>query len=111
MAALTEKDLEQKRAKNERLRKQIADAEAKAAAAAQEQNLAIEAAALDAETARLEAQLAAAREAAKVSNIRSGATGPLAAVEEQLKAAQAGVTPPGVVVDTSADSNDKQKED
>lgn len=108
MAALTEKDLEQKRAKNERLREQIADAEAKAAAATQEQNLAIEAASLDAETARLEAQLAAAKEAAKVSNIRSGAAGPLAAAEEQLQAAQANVTPPGVTVDTNADNPETQ---
>lgn len=104
MAALTEKDLEQKRAKNERLREQIADAEAKAAAVSQEQNYTIEGATLDAETARLEARLAAAKEAAKVSNIKGGAAGPLAAVEEQLRAAQSDTTPPGVTVDTNAES-------
>lgn len=101
MAGVTEKDLEQKRARNERLRTQIADAEAKAASASQEQSRSIEAQQLDAETARLEAKLASAKEAAKVSTIKSGAEGPLAAATEQLKAAQEGTTPPGVAVDTN----------
>lgn len=103
MAALTEKDLEQKRAKNDRLREQIAEAEAKAADQLQDQSRAIEGAVLDAETARLESQLAAAKEAAKTANSKSGATGPLAAAEAQLKAAQQGFTPPGVAVDTNTD--------
>lgn len=101
MAAVTEDDLEQKRAKVEKLREQIATAEAKAATATQEQSNAIEAAALDAEAARLEAVLAAAREQAKVSNIKGGAE----SLTEQLKAAKesaAEFTPPGVTVDTNA---------
>jgi hypothetical protein len=112
MADLTEKDLEQKREKNAKLRERIAEAEAKAAAQVQQTSLQIEAASLDAETARLEAQLAAAKEAAKVSNARSGAEGPLAAVTAQLEAAQAEVTPPGVAVDTNAgnESNDSSDE-
>lgn len=102
MADLTEKDLEQKRSKNDKLREQIAEAEAKAAVQVQQKNMEIEAATLDAETARLEAQLARAREAAKVSVVAEGASGPLAAVTAQLEAAQAGTTPPGVPVDTNA---------
>lgn len=105
MAALTEKDLEQKRARNERLREQIADAEAKAAAVSQEQNFAVEGALLDAEAARLDAQLAAAKEAAKVSNIKAGAAGPLAAAEAQLAVAQG--NPPPVVPEPT----DEKKED
>lgn len=108
MADLTDKDLEQRRAKNERLREQIAAAEAKAAAQVNQTSLQIEAANLDAETARLEARLAAAKEAAKVSNVRSGAEGPLAAVSAQLEAAQASVTPPGVAVDTNTEKNDEK---
>jgi hypothetical protein len=107
MAAPTEKELEQKRARNERLREQIADAEAKAAAATTEQSLSLEGATLDAETARLEARLAAAKEAAKISNIKSGVEGPLAAVNDQLEAARAGITPPGVTVDTNAENAPK----
>ena len=107
MAAPTEKDLEQKRAKNERLREQIADAEAKAAAATQEQSLSLEGLALDAETAKLEARLQAAKEAAKSSNIKSGVEGPLAAVNDQLEAARDGITPPGVTVDTNAENPPK----
>lgn len=119
MAALTDKDLEQKREKNARLREQIAEQEAKAASAAQDQTMQIEASQLDAETARLEAQLAAAKEAAKVSVAKEGAATPLAAAREQLEAAQAGITPPGVAVDTNKtaetesdkDSDSKQKKE
>lgn len=104
MATLTDKDLEQKREKNAKLREQIAEQGTKAASVAQDQTLQIEAAQLDAETARLEAQLAAAKEAAKVSVAKEGAAAPLALAKEQLKAAQSGVTPPGVAVDTNADA-------
>lgn len=100
MAAVTDKDLEQKRNRVEKLREQIAEAEAKAAAAVQDQNNAIEAASLDAEAARLEAQLNAAKERAKAAS--KDGTGPLAAVTAQLEAAQAPTTPPGVAVDTNA---------
>ena len=112
MAALTDKDLEQKRERNEKLREQIATAEAKAASTVQDHSREIEAAQLDAETARLEKQLAAAKEAAKPSNLKAGAAGPLAAAKAQLEAAQTATTPPGVTVDTNANSestdSDKQ---
>lgn len=110
MADLTEKDLEQRRERNTRLREQIAEAEAKAADQLQSQNRAIEAAGLDAETARLEARLAAAKQAAKVSNTKAGAAGPLAAVTDQLKAAQAGGTPPGVAVDTNGEADETKQQ-
>jgi len=100
---VTEEDLEQKRKKVERLREQIAATEAKASSVLQDESNAIQGASLDAETAKLEAQLAAAREAAKVSNIRGGT----ADLTETLKAARdaAGeATPPGVTVDTNAGS-------
>lgn len=100
--AISEEDLEQKRARNNRLREQIAAQEAKASSAIQEQSLTVDAAKLDAETARLEAQLAAAKEQAKVSNIRQGSSD----LHEQLVAAKesaSAVTPPGVVVDTNAE--------
>lgn len=101
MAAVTDKDLEQKRASIERLREQITTQEAKASSVVQEQNNAIEMAQLEAEEARLQAQLAAAREQAKVSNIRSGSD----ALTDTLHAARdaaAEITPPGVAVDTNA---------
>lgn len=107
MATLTDKDLEQKREKNAKLREQIAEQGAKAASVAQDQTMQIESSQLDAETARLEAQLAAAREAAKSSVVKEGASTPLAAAREQLAAAQAGVTPPGVAVDTNAETTEK----
>jgi hypothetical protein len=109
MAAVTEQDLEDRRKKNDDLRQQIEAQQAKAAESAQGQTNAIEAAKLDAETARLEAQLAAAKEAAKAASSKEAAAGPLASVTEQLEAAKAPITPPGVAVDTSgAKSNDKE---
>lgn len=107
MAAPTDNELEQKRSKNEKLRDQLAAAQAKTADALSDQNNVIEGKTLDAETARLEAQLAAAKEQAKVSSIRSGNEGTLAAVDAQLEAARGGITPPGVTVDTNAGVEDK----
>jgi len=105
MAAVpTDKDLEQKRAKNEKLREQIADAEAQATAAAAEQSRIIEGMQLDAETARLERQLQMAKEAAKKSVAQEGASAPLAAARAQLQAAQTETTVPGVAVDTNEGS-------
>ncbi len=103
MAAVSEEDLEQKRSEVDKLREQIAATQAKADAAVQEQSMVIQAAALDAEKAQLEAQLAAAKEQAKVSNVRSG----FADLTETLRAAReaaGGVTPPGVTVDTNAEN-------
>jgi len=103
MAAVTENDLEQKRAKVEKLREQIAAAEAKAATAVQDQSNAIEAAALDAEAARLEARLAAAKEQAKVSNVKDGSAELSETLKAAMKAAES-YTPPGVAVDTNAEN-------
>lgn len=104
MAAVSEEDLQKKRDQNARLREQIAAAEAQADERVREQSNAIEAAQLDAENARLEAQLAAAKEKAKVSAAKGGAEAPLEAAKEQLEAAKAGITPAGVTVDTNANA-------
>lgn len=109
---VTEKDLEKKRERIAKLREQVANEEAKAATHALDQSREIEVKQLEAEEARLEAQLAAAKEAAKRSAAKEGASGTLASVTEQLEAAQVGVTPPGVTVDTNAGddkSADKDK--
>ena len=101
--AVSEEDLEQKRREVDKLREQIASTVDKADVSVQEQNNAIQAAQLDAEKARLEAQLASQREAAKVSTIRSGS----ADLTDTLKAAKeaaAEVTPPGVTIDTNAEN-------
>jgi len=111
MATISENDLEQKRQHNEKLRQQIADAEAKAAAQVVQVSNELAAAELDAETARLERQLEAARQTAKVSVAREGSASNLDTVKEDLKAAQAGGTPIGVAVDTNPDdsgSNEKE---
>ena len=75
--SVTEEDLEKKRERNEKLRQQIQTEESKRFE--REVNLTNEltAAELDAEGARLEAQLAAAKEAGKASVVKSGVDGPL----------------------------------
>lgn len=100
--AVTEDDLQKKREKNNKLRQQIAEAEATAATRVQEQNNEIEAKSLDAETARLEAQLAAAKEAAKVASVKSGSAGPLEQMDAQLEAARAAADATVGPVDTNA---------
>lgn len=101
---ISEEDLQKKRDKAEKLREQIAEAEATAAANSQNAVNEIEAKQLDAETARLETRLAQAKAAAKVSAAKEGAAGPLAQVTEQLEAANAAKS-------AAADSaTDKKKE-
>ena len=72
MAEVTEEDLEKKRASVDKLREQIADAQS--SREERERNLSNEIAMkqLDAEEARLKAELAATREAAKASNVKAG---------------------------------------
>ena len=111
MAVLSEKDLEQRRDKNAKLREQIAEAQAKASTAAQDQAREIEAAHLDAETARLEAQLAAAREVAKASVVKEASAAPIEAAKAQLAAAKEGVTLPGQTVDTNKSASEKSDAD
>jgi ABC-type phosphate transport system auxiliary subunit len=102
---VTDKDLEKKRERIAKLREQVAEEEAKAASNVAEHSRDIENLQLEAEEARLEAQLAAAKEAAKTSAKSEGSGTTLAAVTEQLEAAKTAVTPPGVAVDTNADTD------
>lgn len=106
---VTEKDLDKKRDRIAKLREQVAAEEAKAATNAAEQTREIEIRQLDAEEARLEAQLRAAKEAAKKSVASEGANTTLAAVNEQLEAAKTEVTPPGVTVDPNEGSEPAKK--
>ena len=109
MATVSEEDLQRKRDKNDKLREQIAAAEADAEARSRSQANEIESAQLDAETARLEARLQQAKAAARVSVAKEAAVGPLAAAKEQLKAAQAAKDNPVGPVDTNAGSEDDEK--
>lgn len=102
MAAVTDDELQKKRDRNERLREQIAAAEADAATRASEAANEITAKQLDAENARLEARLAQAKEAAKASSVKDGASSVLASVDDQLKAARAAASNPVGPVDTNA---------
>lgn len=111
MAAPTEEELDKKRDNNQKLRDQLAETQQKAAAAAYEQGLVVQGAQLDAETAALEAQLSAAKEAAKASNIKAGAAGPLQQANEAAAAVSADITPPGVTVEPSTDGDDSAKKD
>jgi hypothetical protein len=99
---LSEEDLQKKRDRADKLREQIAQAEAEASANVQAQANEVEGAQLDAEVARLETQLARAKAAAKVTVARSGASGPLAAAKDQLAAAEAAREAPVGPVDTNA---------
>lgn len=110
MAAISEEELEQLRVHNEKLREKIEDTQAKASEAIAEQSREIEAARLKAEGARLEAVLEQARQTATKTAAKEGAALPLEAAKEQLRAAQAGVTPPGVTVDTNTDSRGNSSE-
>lgn len=103
--ALTQEDLDSKQARNAKLREQLEETSQKATARVYEKSLDIQGAQLDAEAARLEAQLAAAKEAAKVSNVNAGAGDLLDQAKEDAKADH-DFTPPGVAVDTNPE-NDK----
>lgn len=101
----SESDLDKKRARIAKLREQVADEQVKVTVNAQEQSNAIEAAQLDAEIAKLDAQLKAAKEATKKSVAQEGASNTLNQVTAELEAAQQPVTPPGVAVDTNKDAD------
>jgi hypothetical protein len=105
MAPVSEDDLQKKRDANEKLREQIAAAEASAAERVADQNNQLEATQLDAERARLEARLQQAKAAAKVTAVKEGAAGPLAAVQDQLAAAEAAKKNTVGPVDTNAGSD------
>lgn len=109
--AVEEKDLEQKRAKADKLREQIAEAEAKAAENTTAQQAEIEGAQLDTEIARLERRLAEAKEAAKVSVAKESASGVMDQVTEQLEAAVAHQQAPIGVVETPAEKQADEKKE
>jgi hypothetical protein len=85
----SDEDLQAKRDEVSKLREQVANEEAKRLE--RERNLSneVEAANLDAEAANLRAQLAAAKESAKVGTVRAGATAPIEAAREAMARAQA----------------------
>jgi hypothetical protein len=85
----SDEDLQKQSERVQKLREQVADAEAKRVE--RESSLAndVTMAQLQAEEAALEARLAVAKEAGKVGNVKSGASAPLDAAKEQLKRAVA----------------------
>lgn len=91
----TDKELATKRARVQKLREQLADAEAKRVAQEQDMSNDVLAAQLDAEAAQLEVQLAEAKRTSKVTVVREGvssitdtARDDVAAAEAQAKAAE-----------------------
>jgi hypothetical protein len=87
--AISDKELLQKQQHVEKLREQLATAESTRMARENERGNEIVAVQLDAEAARLEAQLAEAKRLATVSAVKEGASGPLDAAREDLASANA----------------------
>lgn len=85
----TDDPLQEQRERNDKLREQLAQEQAKLVSGTQEAHDEVEQALLEAEGARLEAELAAAKDAAKKSTVRAGAALPLAQAKEQMKQAVA----------------------
>lgn len=83
----TDEELQKKREENEKLRSQIAAAEAKRVQNEQLASNDIVAAQLDAENARLQAELTLAQDGAKKSTINEGTADLTATVKDDLKAA------------------------
>lgn len=86
--AVTEEDLDNERKAIEKLRGQVADTQAKAEQRVRDQANVVEHEALKAERARLEAQLAVAREQAKAATVKEGASGVLDQVKDEREAAE-----------------------
>lgn len=104
MAAVTQEDLDKKRASLDELRAQIAEQEAKAAESVQEKSNVIEMVQLEAEEARLIRQLELAKENARSAAKLNKEDPVLQATLSQLEAAQNETTAPGTVVDTNAEA-------
>lgn len=85
--ATTEKDLDQKRERLARLRQQVAEANAQRVTREEDLSRDVQAAQLDAEAAQLEAQLFAAKEAAKSGTLKARASGPLDTAKEDMRRA------------------------
>lgn len=104
----SDQELQAKRESVEKLRAQVADAETKRVTAERELSNDITIAQLDAEEARLQAQLAEARRTATKTAVKEGTSNTLAAIRadqaaarEQAKAAEKAATAQG--------SNDTEK--
>lgn len=87
--AISDTELAKKQAYVEKLRGQVAEEEAKRTQREADSTNELAAVQLDAEAARLEAQLQAAKDVNKASAVRSGAAAPLYAAKEDLARAQA----------------------
>lgn len=85
----SDEDLQKKREEAQRLREQVANEEAKRLEREREATNEIEAATLDAEIAQLKANLAAAKESAKVGVVKGGTSAPIEAAKDAMLRAQA----------------------
>lgn len=83
----SDEDLQKKQEHVEKLRQQLADEENKRVERETELSNDIAAGQLDAEAARLEAQLTAAKSANKVSAVKAGASAPIEAAKAEMATA------------------------
>jgi hypothetical protein len=86
---VSDADLAKKQERVARLRAQVEEANRTRITREQQQANTITMAQLDAEEARLEAELAAAKSASRVGAVKEGASGPLAAAKEEKAVAEA----------------------
>lgn len=86
--SVTDEELDKQRKELEKLREQVAETEAQRTEREQEQSRVLDMANMKAEEERLRAQLAAAREAAKLSSVRSGTAEQIDQAKDDAKAAQ-----------------------
>jgi hypothetical protein len=107
MAGPTEEDLQKIRDDNDKLREQIAAEDAKRAEREAEATLAVSLAQLSTENARLQAQLASAKEAAKVATVKAGTDTLMTSLKDNLETAVAQGEAPVGPVDTNADQTKK----
>lgn len=87
MADITDSDLEKQRTRVDKLRDQVAAEQAKITAGSTNLHNEVEMTLLQAEEARLEAELAAAKEASTKAAQREGASVPLAQAKQQMEEA------------------------
>lgn len=87
--AVTDEELAEKQERNLKLRQQLADEETKRLERERGMTNDITAAQLDAEAVQLETQIAAAKQANKVGEVKAGAAAPLEAARAQMEAAVA----------------------
>jgi hypothetical protein len=100
-STVTDEDLAKQQATVEKLREQVADAERTRLDRERSQHNAIRMAELQAEEARLTAQLASARDAAKAGSVQQGAAAPLEAARADLAVAQEQAAATQAATDTS----------